>query len=204
MSPARLARFSAAANGDKNLALRLYIWNARLCEAFYLPLQVAEIAVRNAVHIPLRSRFGPAWFSSGKFLDQMPKRYKEEVYETVQREAARRGAAFTGDHVVAALTFGFWVHLLTSRYDNILWQGGVSRSFPHITRGMTRADVHEKVERLRDFRNLVAHHSAIFDRGPKAEYQNLVDILGLICPDTLWLLGELSNPDKVINARPRI
>jgi hypothetical protein len=41
LSHARLARYlpaARAANGDHHLALRLYIWNSRLCEAMYLPL----------------------------------------------------------------------------------------------------------------------------------------------------------------------
>ena len=50
MSPARLDRFVPAARGDRNHALRLYIWNARLCEKFYLPIQLAEVTMRNAIH----------------------------------------------------------------------------------------------------------------------------------------------------------
>jgi hypothetical protein len=134
----------------------------------------------------------------------LPDCYQNELAKVVTDEMKGRGARFAIDHVVAGLTFGFWVRLLTRRYDNILWQGGVSRSFPHVKKGVSRADMHDKSERLRTFRNKVAHHYAIFDRGPKAEYQNLTEIVETICPDTLWLMRQLANPDRVINARPRI
>lgn len=45
MSQARLARYLPAAKGDRFHALRHYVWNARLCEEFYIPLQFSEIAL---------------------------------------------------------------------------------------------------------------------------------------------------------------
>lgn len=203
MSPARLARFMGAAKGDPQLALRLYIWNAQLCEAFYVPLQIAEVSIRNAVHLPVVKRFGPAWYSGLKFMGQLPQRYQDEVFDVVQTKSQLNGAAFTVDHVVSGLTFGFWVHLLTARYDNILWQGGVFRSFPNTPKGMARNDVHLRIEALRNFRNKVAHHSAIFDQGPKAHFQNLCDVVSMICADTHWLLLELATVEQAINSRPR-
>lgn len=203
MSPARLNRFSAGAGGDKHRAFRQYVWNARLCEEFYLPLQVAEITIRNAIHQTLTRRFGSDWPTSSAFIEQIPDRYKSEVRRVVNDERAAKRAGFTVDHVVAGLTFGFWVHLLTARYDDLLWQGGVKRSFPHVAKGTTREQVYLKVDRLRAFRNRVAHHFAIFDRRPTAEYQNLLDLVSAICPHTEWVVRQLANPARVISARPR-
>lgn len=53
ISPARLKRYIPTAKGDRQLALRLYLWNVRICEAFYFPLQTAEIAARNAIKKPV-------------------------------------------------------------------------------------------------------------------------------------------------------
>ena len=50
ISPARLGRYAGSAGVDKQKALQLYVWNARLCEAFYLPIQLCEVAIRNAIH----------------------------------------------------------------------------------------------------------------------------------------------------------
>jgi hypothetical protein len=48
------------------------------------------------------------------------------------------------------------------------------------------------------------HHYAIFDKGPVAEYQNIRYLVEAMCPYTLWLMSELSNPAAVLQQRPQI
>ena len=114
-----------AAKGDKQHALRLYVWNARLCEALYFPMQTAEVAVRNAIHSALIAQYGMGWYSRNAFIDVLPDRYKDEVRKVTRDEQLRRASSFTGDHVVAGMTFGFWVHLLSGNFDHLLWKGGM-------------------------------------------------------------------------------
>lgn len=202
MSPARLRRYSRDTAGDKHHALRLYVWNARLCEEFYLPIQIAEVSIRNAINRPLTRGFSEAWFDNPSFTSQLIPKYQAEVQKVSSEQKFLRGRDFAPDHVVAALTFGFWVHLLTRRYEQILWQGGVFRSFPHMPKGRTREDAYEAIDQLRNFRNKVAHHYAIYDQRPAIEYKNLLQIVDMICPETSWLITQLANPAKVINSRP--
>lgn len=203
ISPARLARYLPAAGGDKHLALRLYVWNARLCEEFYLPLQTAEICVRNAIAQTLIRRYSAAWYDSPSVMALLTLRYADELRELVRSEKRNRGAAFTGDHVVSGLSFGFWVSWMTTRYEQHIWMMGVRRSFPNAPATLDLATAHAAVDQLRKFRNKVAHHYAIFDRSPMAEYQNLETVLGWIAPEALWFLRQMSSPPRVINARPR-
>lgn len=203
MSPARLGRYMPAANGDKHLALRYYVWNARLCEEFYLPLQTAEICVRNAIANTLIRRYGAGWYSSAAVTSLLLERHLSELNGVVVSEQLRHGIKFTGDHVVSGLSFGFWVGWMTTRYEQHIWQMGVSRSFPHAPPGLSLQDAHGMVDQLRKFRNKVAHHYAIFDRQPIREYQNLETVISWISPSTLWLVRQLSSPSRVVNARPR-
>jgi hypothetical protein len=166
VSPARLARFMPEAKGDKHLALRLLIWNARLCESFYIPTQFAEVAARNAIQQPVRRRFSATWYESAGFLNLLPPRLRDEIDRVVLEEKSVRGLTFTPDHVVAGLSFGFWLSLLTSRYDRQLWANGVRGSFPHLPRQHGRDDIYKALDKLRRFRNKIAHHSAIFDKSP--------------------------------------
>ena len=203
LSPARLARFDESAEGNKHLALRLYVWNARLCEEFYLPLQLAEVAVRNAIHYTLTRRYGQNWFENSSITSQLLDRYQRELQMLVESLREKFRSGFSADRVVAGLTFGFWVNLLTARYENLLWQQGLQRSFPHIERSLGRRAAHAKIDQLRLFRNRVAHHYAIFDQSPTTEYRNIQEILSWVCPETVWLMRELANPARVIGARPR-
>jgi hypothetical protein len=203
MSPARLARFRRAANQDKHLALRLYVWNASICEALYFPMQVAEVTARNAISIPVRKRFGDEWYANSKFLNLLPSRYKETLDSTVTKERKKRRGTLNQDHVVAGLPFGFWVNLMTSSYDNHLWVNGVAGSFPNCG-NRKREDIHKMLDKLRNFRNEIAHHFAVFDRLPQAQYQNALAITEIACLETHWMMTEISRVSHVINQRPKI
>jgi hypothetical protein len=202
LSPARLARYMPAAENDKNLALRLYIWNARLCEAFYLPTQFAEVVARNAIHKPVLKRFGPSWHTENRFKGLLPDRLRDELECVVREERKCRGNDLTVNHVVAGLSFGFWLHLLTHSYEHHLWQNGLRHSFPNLPKKAGLRELYGQFDRLRKFRNKIAHHYAIFDRGPMAEFQNTLEVIGWVCEDTKWLAKELSNVASVISRRP--
>lgn len=204
ISPARLARYLPEAKQNKHLALRLYVWNSRLCEAFYLPTQVAEVATRNAIHKPIVRRFGLSWFDSIAFKNILPPRLVAELEKIVTEERAARRATFSEDHVVAGLSFGFWQNLMTQAYDNHLWANGVRNSFPHLPRAEDRQTIYDALDQLRRFRNKIAHHYAIFDRGPRAELQNTTKIIGWICGDTRWLVDELTNVVRVLSRKPQL
>jgi hypothetical protein len=203
LSPARLGRYLPA-SGDKQMALRLYVWNARLCEQFILPVQLAEICVRNMLNQELILKFGALWYENPSFLSPLPDRLKLEINQAVRTEQAQQGSRFTVDHLVSALSFGFWVHLTTQSAIRLLWGGKLPPAFPNLPAGTKDRQVFDKIDRLRKFRNRLAHHNAIFDKGPAAEYRNIQDIIGWISPDTLWLMRQLVNPAAVINQRPRI
>lgn len=204
LAPPRLARYLVAASGDKQKALRLYLWNARICEALYLPLQVSEVAARNAISIPVRKRFGNAWFENTKFLNLLPDRHKQTLGSAVSKERSRRKASLNQDHVVAGLSFGFWVSLMTKSYQNHLWGNGVRHSFPNAPKSETREDIYLKLDQMRHFRNSVAHHFAIFDRSPQNELHNAMTITRYVCTETHWLALETSRLSKTINERPKI
>lgn len=203
LSPARLGRYMTAAKGNKQLALRLYVWNARLCEAIYLPLQFAEVAARNAISIPVEKRFGATWYCNDKFINLLPARHKQSLSSTYAKEKKRRSGSLNKDHIVAGLPFGFWVSLMTKSYGNHLWANGVVQSFPNIKNKQDRQYIYDKLDQMRHFRNNVAHHYAIFDRGVQVELRNAMEITGLICSETQWFANEVSNVNRTINQRPK-
>ncbi|MHC2424120.1 hypothetical protein ACVII1_007121 [Bradyrhizobium elkanii] len=202
MSPARLARFRSLPSPDKNLALRMYVWNARLCEEFYIPLQFTEVALRNGIHRRLEQSFGANWYKNQKFSSVIPNRHKEDLANVVTAETAKRGTSFTVDHVVAGLPFGFWQNLMGRGLAHILWKYNANAVFPHAPAGTKRETIFEMLERLRKFRNSVMHHYAIFDKNPVTEYNNIRTLMSWMCPHTLWLMSELANPAGVLARRP--
>ena len=192
LSREHLSPYLTAAKGDRHLALQFYVWNARICEAFYLPCQIAEIACRNAIVIALVARYGAGWSRDERFRFTLPGRLRAQL-----------GRACDGEGGVAGLTLGFWTHLLSTGFDFTLWKTGVVVAFPHAPLGVTRNVIYDRVNQLRIFRNRIAHHATVFDKRPIAEHQNLLTTVAWVSPETRWLVGGLSGVSRTINARPK-
>lgn len=105
-----------------------------------------------------------------------------EMQKVAAFERSQRRAASTIDHVVAGLSFGFWLSLLNSSMCERLWSGNIRPVFPHLPPNLHQPDVHKRLEKLRLFRNAVMHHYAIFDKGTSAEWENIKLILELDMP----------------------
>lgn len=192
-----------ASGGDKHLALRTYVWNVRLCEALYLPIQIAEVCFRNAIHKALVAQYGEDWHRRGAFTCTLPNRLTDELKQVLADERAAHGLLMTNDHVISGLSFGFWIHMLTKNYNGVLWPKYFSLCFPNKPGSIQRDECHARAERLRLTRNRVAHHKPIFDKGPVAEYSNAVDMVGWICGETAWLIKTIARVNQTMNLRPR-
>ncbi|MBA8836474.1 Abi family protein [Rhizobium leguminosarum] len=192
----------AAARNDKQRALRLYVWNARLCETFYLPIQIAEVAARNAVLKPLGRRFGQKWYEDPRLTAILPPRLEQELEDAVDKERRRHGGSLSSGHVVSALSLGFWVALMGTSYSNHLWHNGIRGSFPNATAAEDQVAVHVMLDDMRKLRNDIMHHSAIFDRKPQLKMANVMKIISLVSFETHSYVNRLNRLQTVLNERP--
>ena len=191
LSPERAATYVAAAGGDRERAMRLYTWNTALSAAFYGPLQGLEVALRNAMHRELVASYGPGWYDNPACgFDAGTLRRIEGAKDGLRRD----GYPVDPPHLVAALSFGFWVALLgrggrggslgaaKRNYEMTLWRPCLHKAFPHAK--LSRVQAHIPLDYLRTFRNRIAHHEPIFTRHLEADYQSVLAVTGWICPDT--------------------
>jgi hypothetical protein len=197
----RINRYLPAA-GTPEDAFRLYLWNCTLCEAFYLPLHVAEVVCRNAIHRRLRDRVGDQWFNNGTLNNLLSNSDYDDLTHAIEEETAQHGAAMTCHHLVSALSFGFWQHLLTKRFNRLLWENGLRFSFPNLPLAMGRQEVHDRIEALRRWRNRIAHHRAIFDKGPSAKFQECLQFVRWVSDDVGEWLASGSQVNAAISVRP--
>ncbi|WP_425404010.1 hypothetical protein [Hwanghaeella sp.] len=197
----RLQRYLPAAGGDAEEAFRYYLWNCNLCESFYLPLQFAEVLTRNAVHRCLIARLGEEWYLHTTFRRLLDGQFERELQRAIDDETAQHQGNLTNHHICSALTFGFWEHLTIKRFSRLLWSRGLHHSFPNIGTN-TREDLHELIEKVRRWRNRIAHHRAIFDKGPSKKFQETMDLITLVCSDTADWTTSVSNVQQTISMRP--
>jgi hypothetical protein len=62
ISADRFETYLKAAGHDPSRALRLYLWNAQLGEAFHLPIQAVEVGLRNCINTALTNTYGKDWW----------------------------------------------------------------------------------------------------------------------------------------------
>lgn len=155
--PERLIRYLPAAGKDKTAAFDYYLWNCLLCESFHLSLHFAEIVCRNGLHKGLAARCGAGWHRHVVFRKLLDPRFSGELDAAVAKESAQHGVRLTANHVVSALTFGFWEHLTTKRFERFLWAKGIGNVFPGAPAAMRLADLHALIESVRLWRNRIAH-----------------------------------------------
>lgn len=192
-----------AAGSKMEAAFQYYLWNSKLCESFHLILHVAEVACRNTFNNALTARCGLQWYENPSLLGLLNDRYRSELISAVAEERSQHHERMTAHHIVSALTFGFWDHLATKRFDRLLWSAGVQRLFPYAPKATSRDDVHARIEAVRRWRNRIAHHRCIFDKSPMRRHTEALELVGWICPDTrAWVAAESVVP-AVLALRPK-
>lgn len=203
IQPERLNRYMAVANGDTGIALAYYVWNCSLSESFHLVLHFSEILCRNAFNNALTARAGHSWYLDPGLHALLDTRFRSELTAACLTAEGRYNGALTSHHIVPALNFGFWNHLATKRFERYLWIAGVQRVLPAAPPGTSRQDVHDCIESIRRWRNRVAHHRSIFDKGPMRKHGEALDLIGWVCPECRAWVASQSRVPKVLAERPK-
>ncbi|WP_331756109.1 hypothetical protein OH791_38760 (plasmid) [Streptomyces anulatus] len=182
LSPGRLAPYRAAA-GSQSAAVDLYRWNIAVSAAVYEGLHLLEVVLRNAMHDQL-----VIWHQStgngGRWMDDRNGILEDKARKDIATARARtRKPSPTEGHAVAELTFGFWRYLLARRYQDNLWRLAVRHAFPHL-QPQTRSEVEKPLIRLHKLRNRIAHLEPVHRRDLLDDRQDILTVLGYICPDT--------------------
>ena len=182
VSPERMDNHRNGTEADEDTLAR-YVWNMALSEAMYPALQNLEVAFRNALHFAATNEFGTNyWFDSsvGLLRPQDAPRIADAKDILV-----RQSKPLTSGHVVAELSFGFWISLLNRRYEGILWPRLLNSAFPYVPRTLKhRHRLLNHLNPLRDLRNKVFHHRAIWRMTDlSALHQNTIEAIGWINPE---------------------
>jgi hypothetical protein len=185
----------------------LYIWNARLSEAFYFPLQCAEVVLRNSIHEVLTDLYDPDWPTHPEFAllvknDDPDKDDLTKNIEKVQKRIQRAGYPVVTSRIVSGLSFDFWATLLYRRYDRLIWQTRLHRTFPNLPGGMTRRDVEGLVNDVKAFRNRIAHHEPILRANHSMVHTNILRLIRFRCPETAAWVNYHSRVQSTLRERP--
>ena len=158
LSVPRIGKYKIACNGDKNRALILYRYNIKLCQKFYGVLGVLEIILRNTINehykVLLHDNNWLITQSQNGFLIN----YQDTIFK--ERDKLVHIYKYTHDKLVASLSLGVWTFLFSR---NCYKKSGKTllQIFPNKMHGLNRKDIYADLDKIRTFRNRIAHHEAL-------------------------------------------
>ncbi|MEV6963628.1 hypothetical protein AB0M47_00825 [Hamadaea sp. NPDC051192] len=187
ISPARMATYLRATEGDVTKALSLYRWNQDIAGSFLRPLCNLEVTLRNSLVDQLEVLASPHEWWEHPTLRQDSKLSARTAEGISRLQFERR--PLTRDTLVAEMSFGFWVGLLNSQFDVELWRRGLHRAFPHFhgPRGTLRSEL----KFVLHLRNRIGHHEPIYHRHLAADHITIHKLLGYLSPEMRgWSLTQ--------------
>jgi hypothetical protein len=166
----------------------------------YLPIQIWEITLRNRLNVFLERRYGADWpYDTKVAVRQLTAWDAEKLEAAKKRQQKNRRMKWppTGA-IVADLSAGFWVSLLSGAYEVPYgWNTSIGRLFAHDA-GLDRATAHGLCVRLLDIRNRVAHHEAIYHLPLQDLRLDAERLVKGLCPGShRYLVGKCTLADAL-------
>jgi hypothetical protein len=178
------------------IVMARYLWNIAICETLYSPLQMCELALRNAIHAAMTACYGQlGWYD---MVDLAAWGYSQ-VDEAKQR-IAKAGKPVTPGRVVAELHFGFWTSLFEDHYERRtkFLPKGIKKVFPGMPKSQhKRKGIKARLEQIRQLRNRVFHHERIIHwKDLPDQHAHIIETLGWISPELSEMTLKL---DRFLN-----
>ena len=184
-SSERMERYFALYPDEERRAILHYECNLKLAESFYVILSTLEVTLRNALTRELKTMTDREdWYAI--FPTTPGLRSLNRYITEASQHISARNEQVTPSKIVAELTLGFWVSLLNSEYERILWHS-LRRAFPNMPRQQRqRRNVSAPLNLFRRFRNRVFHNESICWNLQRVEeiHSEMMTVLG-------WLNNDL-------------
>jgi hypothetical protein len=206
----RLQAYRLPEDRDERDGIARYAWNLALAAALQPALHTLEIAFRNEMAraaAKLTAGRVVSYDRIGSWLDARPTMLLPHEAGKVERSKAQLGTdprSQTEGHLIAKLDFGFWVALCRAAYDDAraagprLWPRALGIAFQRRPASVsTRGDIHQRFDRIREFRNRVAHHEPIWDRGYLEQHELVIDSIG-------WMSPKLADATATLSPAPAL
>jgi hypothetical protein len=220
LSEQRSNSYKHVSDRDEVDRVARYLWNMALSAALHPSLHVFEITLRNAIFntsvklvdtTPLQLPDIPCWLDAENstllYANEAAEVRRAKTY--LSHEAERR----TPGHLVAKLSFGFWVQLTSRAYNDLrqdgpkLWPKGLSSVFPFkwppgskkvVPTHGDREMIYERLHGIRQLRNRVAHHDPIWHLDLDTEYGGILEVLGWMSPKMVAAIEALDTFPSVL------
>ncbi|MFF7339365.1 Abi family protein [Streptomyces sp. NPDC008163] len=202
ISQERFQPFLEECHGDVAVALRLYAWDAEAARALHSPLRDLEVSLRNRIHRQLTGKFGQDdWWNLRR---AEPNDWAMKEIRNARAKLVEHGKSTAPCDIVAALSFGFWVGLVSKggsgNYEMKYWNPALRHCF----KGVSRTDLHRQLGVMRTLRNRVAHHERVYHRRLEEDFRTAVALTALVAPALAARHEKYSQVPAVLARRARV
>ena len=161
LSKERLVPYLAKHPDDPEKAIDHYKSNIVISEAFYPPISVLEICLRNSIDLQLQKLYSTQeWYYEGHFTKIISPFQITKIQEA-RTNILRERKTITPGKMIAELSFGFWTSLFDKRFDRTLWKQ-LRLTFPSCPKQIRqRNTISKKLNGIRKFRNRIFHHEPV-------------------------------------------
>ena len=208
LSPERLAPFRLNVQDSDELVQNRYLWNVELSAAFYGPLHVFEVGLRNAVDRSFRAAYGDDWLTQPGLLAPREK----ALVDNALLELSKWQAPSLRGKIIAELMLGFWARLFAKHYEigspskghAYFWPSRAHEIFPHAPKTLrTRKAMSVRIETIKKFRNRIFHHEPIWRRSDLEKlHEEISEAVRWISPDGERLL-KYDSVKEILRQRPQ-
>ncbi|KAF0185948.1 MAG: hypothetical protein FD163_616 [Hyphomonadaceae bacterium] len=202
ISEGRLSKYLYVAAQDKQRALKLYMWNTLLCEAFYIIIQTVEVNLRNKINAGLVSSFGENWWEHPRFRKAIESERLRDLEITIQR-IMNSNKQINNRRIVAGLSFGFWSAMLGDRYNQYIWSKHFVNIFTESTGKFDRKKLRQEITKIVALRNKISHHEPIFQDNLHEHYSRVMKTNYWLCPPTADWAKKLCRVPMLIRQKPK-
>lgn len=204
LSAPRFERYLAAGGGDERKAIALYRWNVLVAQSLYLYIQCWEVCLRNKLNEFLVWKYHDGWpYDAARAIRNLKGDDKQKLHEAKLRQERNRGVSVAPTSVIVAdLSAGFWVSLLSLKYDvPYVWRHNIARVFPH-EKGLTRDVAWDRSDTALMLRNRIAHHEPIYHLDLEDCHDKLRWSVAAMCEGTAAFADASCTFKAVFKARP--
>lgn len=188
----RLSRYKKLPTDTDYNVINSYLWNIELSAAFYPPLALLEVVLRNRIHNAISSSLKENWLEEDN--PWFNSRTKKKI-KTIKDN----NKTITIGKLISELTLGFWVYLFNNEFKTIIWdkKGIFDSVFPNFDIKTTNrlSVIAPKLRDIGKLRNRISHHEPILD-DPKGLNNKHEDILLIL----KWLSNDAYELSKTIDS----
>lgn len=204
-SDKRMRRYFES-HDNEQIAILHYQCNIELAASFYSCISVYEVALRNALNRELIAMTGREdWYV--QFTNTVGLSHLNRYITQANKQISNRKELSSPSKIVAELTLGFWVSLLNSEYERVLWKD-LRRAFPYMPKELRqRKNISAPLNKFRAFRNRVFHHEPICWNLEviMGIHKEMIQMMGWINKDIpAWVLTFDRVSELVENIRERM